>query len=1653
MWNRDIDTNRWSLSEDNLSKNSFDVFKQELSKLRFYSKCLSGSTYIPMNDVDNVYDILGDYIPKNWYISSPYSVTPIPSQFPYQVSATNSSDFYDKYLGEYGMSLKNLFTPSKLINDSIDNYLYVDVATTDHLYNIGQTSVGLIIDGVRLLENHRVLVKNQVTNVVLSNVIDPSVYFQGQYEVVENLGLTIEYKYYNEDNGIYIFKSNKLIREKDLDEYSSCIRYSVIVKLGTNSGRQFHLQRLTNGYYPIYSDHSPMYFKENHNWMIRNRVDYNNLFEINYHDILKSATHSYTLNSITYSMPERTISVGQYGIIWNNQEGSSNIIENKYKVTLRSINEVSAYYWICGDDGTLLKIEKYNFSISKISLPIDYKLTSVSFFNDVSGVVVGESNTIFVTSDGGVNWSSVSIPDFDAYNYNDVIYDKIDTFYVVGNSGVFIEFTLDGGDWSAYLRKVIKYKDSDEYLLVDDINYITRIDSSWNLSYDSSTYSVSPISFGSNNGDIIIYDSDNDISSNFSFYYLDFSYNYGDILSFSNNDTDSYFSNDIGVYNFDLSSFGSVYSTQSNIIFGTYATVISDVVPNKLYDYNQEQLLICGNKSILDYSTYPISSFSEIDSTFINKLKSKMLFMDYDIGSKLNFFDSDHTYRMPDSVTFSSASFSSGYLYFNELIYSGVTESNWMTYWSDRLKTFEYGSTMPLDESSKVLMSFSFSCVSSTASSTMSFTSSEITILISDILPLAPMMENKSNGRYYLGTYSYSSPSPTYSLFIYDYLMIVRIPVGSPNSVGDVFRMSSDVITGDFIINKIYNDGSYDYFYMFTEFNQSIVNQIKSSGSSIDIVNLNLYSNDSEFSDRFNIHPISNAYSASDDSSIVTISPIFNNFSAYYNLSTGANLSGDSYTMSYSESFLDFGYSPTYNILSYLGKLNSSLFYDSKEYLAMPIYNSLSVGALTASNMYIDSNYNVNKLFFGSNLKFEWESILLYTFVDLVYYDGTNTYNRNVLLVTNKYYDSSVDGYVIEFHKAAWSKTDDGQPTLTSMDIVSRRTLGQISDDLQELNMIQRKNGKISKIHTGFQYSNYENELNFKFPTDSYTKILLSDVDTFNSISSVVYTDYKNELSMNVTKLDVEYKIPILNTSNYSGILLVSCSIEHGLSTGDGAVLEFTGGTGSSQDLNPQYFGYHIITSLTNTNFTVDIPYGLTPLVGNDIGFVKYIKGDQFINYVPIDIIDVGVDKKGKQSTVLTVDNIELDGSIYKLKNVDYNKHRFRLIDGLNIDIISSKYPWILEAEIENAIIGTDGKNLIWYSGNWECGRWFGGIWKSGIWKSGDWYGGIWESRNIKDKLLSVDVGSTTDIKSSIWNDGRWFDGVWEGGTWKNGRWYGGTWESGDWYNGIWNDGIWKNGRFIGGIWVTGNWFDGIFNTNNTPSYWLDGKWHGGDFENGMWYNGVFNQAHGKKSRFGTNSFNSRTSTWHGGKWSSGEFHSSLNLGTNDSPIVSDIHKFSIWHTGIWSSGNWYGGIAYDMDFRSGIWHGGILEDIEVIGIATQSSSFTLNGIFKYNLGDNIYIIDNNIGNTYSYYGSNSSPEKYIVLDIVEDTDNNFTEVYVDRNLDGYTFSSPGNTGLRVVSHFNGNWKSGIWTNGIFSNGLWEGGIWYNGVFQNGTWV
>lgn len=125
-------------------------------------------------------------------------------------------------------------------------------------------------------------------------------------------------------------------------------------------------------------------------------------------------------------------------------------------------------------------------------------------------------------------------------------------------------------------------------------------------------------------------------------------------------------------------------------------------------------------------------------------------------------------------------------------------------------------------------------------------------------------------------------------------------------------------------------------------------------------------------------------------------------------------------------------------------------------------------------------------------------------------------------------------------------------------------------------------------------------------------------------------------------------------------------------------------------------------------------------------------------------------------------DNLNKEEAIANLeKKGYYNLEKIIYRDGLTIDKVKEKYPWLQKAKFRGTIIGECNDSLVMYDGAWDDG-----IWECGIWEGKAFYGGIWKG-------------------------GRWKNGVMGGGIWENGVWEGGLWDYGTWKGG--KD---KNGKF-----------------------------------------------------------------------------------------------------------------------------------------------------------------------------------------------------------------------------------------------------------------
>lgn len=1851
MWVQNSDTGKWGRDSEKLNKDIYNVLRQELDKMRFYSKCFDGTSYLPINNLDDIYDKIKFVDGKSWYHGvSTYSV-PASGDIPITPS---TQEAYDEYLLEDGMTIKNLFTDEKVINNSIDNYLEVDLISTEELNDLTGEKKGLFIDGIRVKEGHRVLIKDQKTFVTLGNTIDPDTYFDGNYYIVDEDVTTTEYFFYNFENGIYTFTNNRLVRTDDLENYETNMRYSVVSKLGEeNFDRQFHLSRLKTGYYPLTKDNEPIEFLEKHNWVLRNQLEYQNVLEVNYHDVLK---HNIEIVG-SYSIPERTVAVGEFGSIITNQNDVSVVIKNKFKSDLMAIDDVDGYYWACGENGTLLKVSKVDFSIEYINLDTLHTLNSISFFNNSRGVAVGDYNTIYYTFNGGVSWKKIEIGGYEDLIFNKCLYYSLDTFYVVGNNGIFLEFIFNSGQWTVNNRKPLKKVDAnDEFFVVQNIRDIIPTNfNSWNLNYSFATSSVidsnkeALLMVGDDNT-IFFYDINNFVS-NEDYLFLSIENNdninyLGNLKTVAKRNNDIYMhSEDKGLtFKLDMNDFDSLNS-DSNILTGTSSLLIEvDELTgdyNKLFNYNDNELILAGDNSVLQGYTYSLNKY-DLDPNFGDNFNSKMLFLDYDVASKTNFFNNDSEYRLPSSFYHATyPTLGATLLAVNSL----DGELSWLDYMKDENKNFRYNTALTTVNEVLISTTFSSYVAGGSESNTVIITDGTyVTNNLNDITNLAPGFISP--------TYSIVAPTSSYGLYLYDNLMILKSDTAITNaSPGEVFKMDCSLISGEFVVNRIEDFGTDRYLYFYSNFTEYITNELNIISGSISFINLNRFEEADTIGlvENFNSHPIHDGYEAKylkevnedvtvnsitldfpngvdvytnwlldgtfvnetefvyslsptestsasysirtnnpgtysyietpevsgvdniqffyswggagqnftsgsystievqglsasvwntlstinipgalsttgleynlpivddyskfrlkmyesegwtvlpgtgptvsqyikiDDFTIssntnitvaldtyglsyssidaIQIDALFNEKTAYYNLQAEVEFEGvfnKIENMEYTNAFLDFGFYPMFNLEDYLYNVNPTVFVPSKVFGAMPVYNGLPYG-----NAGI--NITSNKITFNTGYKFEYDTFWKNTFVDVTVY-GYSTETTEKALVLKKYYSEEDDRYVIEL-----SKEINEPLNSTSIDISSRRTLAEISSDLKELNNIHKGESEVS--YGSNLFYNLENELNFKFSTENYAKIFLSDADIKLNISYIVYFDSKNQLSMNVIDLGEEVNLEISNIDNYFGNVQIWTTEPHKLSVGDYVFVD---------DTDKIYGGVHIVKMILNENkFVSESAFIGAATIG---GTLQHFIFDEYLNYEPTDIIDVGIDKKGKIAVDIKPENIvENNDETVSLVDLDLSNYKFKLIDNLSVIDISKNYKWILEAEIENALIGQDEEgNLQWYEGIWHCGRWFGGKWFSGTWLEGQWYDGEWYSVEVKSNPISASPNlKATDVSFSTWFGGDWRGGTWFNGTHHKGDWYDGEWKNGLWTNGQFHQGIWRNGEFSGGTWIQGIWENGRLNCDSDLSIWVDGVWNGGDFECGIWKNGQFNQLDGRVSRFGTKSTNSRKSIWETGKWFGGEFHSLLNIDDEGNTIPSESHKFSVWQTGTWNNGQWYGGTSYHMNWNSGTWHDGVLREIGVVGLfhsnyvyvdSNTESTLLLRGLWNFNRNETFWLIDNQDG-VNTVLGSNDTPVKYLVkgvnqLEATKPGEEDLTEIYVYKDLSGipgfgYTYNpNPPNVGwyadpIAVSNHSlvaffqKVDWKSGLWQNGIFDGDYFRGGMWMNGVFLSGNW-
>lgn len=1148
------------------------------------------------------------------------------------------------------------------------------------------------------------------------------------------------------------------------------------------------------------------------------------------------------------------------------------------------------------------------------------------------------------------------------------------------------------------------------------------------------------------------------------------------------------------------------------------------------------------NLPISDISTYS-STYTNLVNNYIDYKENRFLFMDYNIGSKLSFFNKNLEYNIPNTIKFSyEASV-------NSLNITNIpNEYNWLDYYKDDIKTPPY-----LDNNDYGIV-FSSNFRKTSSFNYLSINANKITTTFSNIGYIMPNFATNSTS---LTVLSITPSNSNFDVYWYKNNMAIKATYSFTFQVGDVVLIEHDILTSGILATVVYSNvytvsgNDYVYAYLSNNLNESIINNMKSSGT-LKLTNLNLYTSNNELIANFNKHYISKGYNMKSDNQYVYITPLINNNTVYYNMQSRIEILENSiitYDSIYNNSFINFKYTPNYSIKNILLELN--------DISNNPIFSNhyTFTEMSTGYNLLID-NANINisdyEILFDISHIILYENYFKYTFIDITIYNVGNSIvnTQSKLLILDKYINNGK--YILKLHKKISLPNDAHH-----IDILSRNKLNDISSDLNELNNIQ-PNININSIGR----SDFKSTLPFKINTESYYKILSNDINIKKEITSICYTDNNNVLSMSILKNDkkISYAVNSIDSfvtqsqycsysyakygfttsvvSTYSNILynnniyipsignilglIDSASNTFYINTpyniSDEYLLTFditniqnsyaiiTTGTmsttysttgvksmlvrnatfskievfmtssinifvashfkignsdcilpmtyskiningiysyGSDSLVNLQinstysgyYNGYNIVKSVINNNELV-----IYKEYKNDIhtGSITVFDFDPYLDFVPTDISKIGSDLKTDIYTKIDESKLSLNDYL-ELSTIDINKKKYRLVDGLTIYDIYSKYKWLIEAEIEDAVIGEDKNGLIWYSGKWYYGRWFGYAWYSGEWYNGEWYSGTMYSKdvNIVGDIITI---NNNLANKTIWYDGNVHDGELYNITWLNGNFYKGSINNVYWISGNFHNGNMINSYFNGGTFINGTFINGDISQIYDDVNWLNGDFKSGNFKNGTFHNGIIQEFKGGKTYFGSDTSNDRKASIIAGNILAGNIG---NVNDDNTTINSAYISYAnITNTTIKNS-----------DLKNGDITNSILEDIDVVAInlSNLDQYIVVKGIYNFNIGYVLYIMDSN--NNYlqikvkDYLKTINND--YTLIPIIT-TNYNINQGFVS-NIIGVDNILYNVLNYRLVSYIsNVNWIGGIFNNGIFDGSYFKG-LFKKGLFKSGV--
>jgi len=288
----------------------------------------------------------------------------------------------------------------------------------------------------------------------------------------------------------------------------------------------------------------------------------------------------------------------------------------------------------------------------------------------------------------------------------------------------------------------------------------------------------------------------------------------------------------------------------------------------------------------------------------------KLLFLNYDIASKLYFFDfNTKEYQLPNEVKFQDV---------NKIDMSSLPgEVSWLDFSKDVNKKFRYNSAKTNQNKVKYSSIFRKKPKESFSVNLNQISTNNLSEINGQTKGILPHLNDN------ISVIGIPNQQNNTEFFFYEEFMVFVKPTDFEVEIGDILEIKNSVVNETCLVIDKLSDGNTNLVYTRPNFSGKIVNVLLSLNKPTKITNLNLFTNVSSLEKNFNSHPIKDGYELKIEESFVVVKPKLTEKSLYYNLQfqltkEDSLLDKEVFESNYKQNFLNFKYTPYYSLLNYL---------------------------------------------------------------------------------------------------------------------------------------------------------------------------------------------------------------------------------------------------------------------------------------------------------------------------------------------------------------------------------------------------------------------------------------------------------------------------------------------------------------------------------------------------------------------------------------------------------------------------------------------------------------------------------------------------------------------------------------------------------------